>query len=412
MMIASSPSPTLHPQPSSSCDVWSRSNRASSCLSSAAAAAATAAALRQSYSVSSAPIEMKSNYFHSSPRPTIPSATVYFARDASTQYSSPETPASERSSIRGKRKANRLNEAAETVRIMSEEEGGRGGREGKGEQEEDAPSKPRLTPSTHAMTPALPQSTAPPSSLLPARNPAVTTIKPIAPSPVVQQSQQQAQSITTQPTIDSSQSSPKRPRPLDPEITTVSANYEDCPTTDLVPIIADMLSELIRHNDDMPVTNTGLTRFHSRAPPGISVRDYLQRLAHHATLSPPILLCMVYYIDRLCAIWPKFTINSLTVHRYLIASATVASKGLSDSFWTNSTYARVGGVSLKELALLELEFLWRIEWRIVPKPEVLVDYYKSLVQRCPRYRIAGSVLEGEVMEQMNDDSGEEMIVDA
>lgn len=41
-----------------------------------------------------------------------------------------------------------------------------------------------------------------------------------------------------------------------------------------------------------------------------------------------------------------------------------------------------------------------------------MDYYKSLVQRCPRYRIAGSVLEGEVMEQMNDDSGEEMIVDA
>jgi hypothetical protein len=94
---------------------------------------------------------------------------------------------------------------------------------------------------------------------------------------------------------------------------------------------------------------------------------------------------MVFYIDRLCALYPAFTISSLTVHRFLIAAATVASKGLSDSFWTNSTYARVGGVSLKELALLELEFLWRVQWRIVPKPEVLVDYYKSLVQRCPGY---------------------------
>ena len=75
------------------------------------------------------------------------------------------------------------------------------------------------------------------------------------------------------------------------------------------------------------------------------------------------------------------------MHRFLITSATVASKGLSDSFWTNNTYARVGGVSLKELALLELEFLWRVEWRIVPKPEVLVDYYRSLVERSEGFKI-------------------------
>lgn len=123
----------------------------------------------------------------------------------------------------------------------------------------------------------------------------------------------------------------------------------------------------------------------SRAPPGISIHDYLQRLATHATLSPPILLSMVYYIDRICALYPAFVISSLTVHRFLIASATVASKGLSDSFWTNATYARVGGISLRELALLEMEFLVRVQWRIVPKPEVLVDYYRSLIERSDGY---------------------------
>ena len=121
------------------------------------------------------------------------------------------------------------------------------------------------------------------------------------------------------------------------------------------------------------------------APPSISLRDYLIRLIVHATLSPPLLLSMVFYIDRLCALYPAFTISSLTVHRFLITAATVAAKGLGDSFWTNSTYARVGGVSVKELALLELELLKRLEWRIVPKPEVLVDYYKSLVERSSGY---------------------------
>jgi hypothetical protein len=96
---------------------------------------------------------------------------------------------------------------------------------------------------------------------------------------------------------------------------------------------------------------------------------------------------MVFYVDKLCAMYPAFTISSLTVHRFLITAATVAAKGLSDSFWTNSLYARVGGVSVRELALLELEFLRRLDWRIVPKPEVLVDYYKGLVDRGTGYVI-------------------------
>lgn len=94
---------------------------------------------------------------------------------------------------------------------------------------------------------------------------------------------------------------------------------------------------------------------------------------------------MVYYIDRLCALYPEFTINTLTVHRFLITAATVAAKGLSDSFWNNATYAKVGGVRVAELKLLELEFLYRVDWKIVPNPDVLVAYYRGLVERCPGY---------------------------
>ncbi|KAF2826408.1 cyclin-domain-containing protein [Ophiobolus disseminans] len=173
----------------------------------------------------------------------------------------------------------------------------------------------------------------------------------------------------------------KRARPQEPTLRIMPLQYETCDVKDLGVLISDMLMELVRINDEQPLRDGTLTRFHSRAPPGISVRDYLSRLIVHATLSPPILLSMVFYVDKLCAMYPSFTISSLTVHRFLITAATVAAKGLSDSFWTNSLYARVGGVSVRELALLELEFLRRLDWRIVPKPEVLVDYYKGLVER-------------------------------
>ncbi|KAJ4398466.1 Pho80p cyclin [Didymella pomorum] len=179
----------------------------------------------------------------------------------------------------------------------------------------------------------------------------------------------------------------KRLRPPEASVKIMPLKYETCDVKDLGVLISDMLMELVRLNDGYPLRDGQLTRFHSRAPPGISVRDYLLRLIVHATLSPPILLAMVFYVDKLCATYPAFTISSLTVHRFLITAATVAAKGLSDSFWTNTLYARVGGVSVRELALLELEFLRKLDWRIVPKPEVLVDYYKGLVERGTGYNM-------------------------
>ncbi|QDS76946.1 hypothetical protein FKW77_005062 [Venturia effusa] len=128
----------------------------------------------------------------------------------------------------------------------------------------------------------------------------------------------------------------------------------------------------------------------NRAPPAISIRDYLNRIIVHATPSPPILLSVVYWIDRLCAVYPHFNISSLTVHRYLITATTVAAKGLSDSFWTNSTYSRVGGVSLKELAMLELELLERMDWKIIPPADVLLQYYNNLVARSGNYTMEGA----------------------
>lgn len=187
-------------------------------------------------------------------------------------------------------------------------------------------------------------------------------------------------------TLPATETPTKRPRPHSVK-KIMPRRYETCDVKDLVKLIAAMLVELIRFNDAIPLADGRLTRFHSRAPPGISVLDYLQRLTTHATLSPPLLLSMVYYIDRLCNLYPAFTISSLTVHRFLIASATVASKGLSDLFWTNNTYARVGGITLKELKVLELEFLTRVEWRIVPKPEVLEDYYRNLIERSDEFEL-------------------------
>ncbi|KAK3683558.1 cyclin-domain-containing protein [Podospora appendiculata] len=200
----------------------------------------------------------------------------------------------------------------------------------------------------------------------------------------------------------------KRPKPETAPDKALPQRYEFCAVEDIVVLISHMLGELIETNDGLALKSGHLTRFHSRTPPGISVLDYLHRLAKHATLSPPLLLSMVYYIDRLCALYPEFTINTLTVHRFLITAATVAAKGLSDAFWNNSTYARVGGVRVAELKLLELEFLYRVDWKIVPNPEVLVAYYRGLVERCPGYVLQAEegTEEGTGEDEVDDDDSD------
>ncbi|CAF9926717.1 MAG: hypothetical protein HETSPECPRED_006403 [Heterodermia speciosa] len=248
--------------------------------------------------------------------------------------------------------------------------------------------KRRSSSSPPSMSPALPTEPAIIPQIGQKRTAAASPPRPSDPTSTTTVPQPTISPSTTSSSTSTTTSAAKRLRQPTSSPKLLPADYSACDTTSLCTIISNMLLELIRLNDDIPLRDGGLTRFHSRAPPGISVSDYLQRLTTHATLSPPILLSMVYYIDRLCSLYPAFTISSLTVHRFLITAATVASKGLSDSFWTNSLYARCGGVSLKELALLELEFLWRVEWRIVPRPEVLVDYYRSLVERSEGFKIA------------------------
>jgi hypothetical protein len=121
--------------------------------------------------------------------------------------------------------------------------------------------------------------------------------------------------------------------------------------------------------------------------PEIPVRDYIRRLSKHARLLPPILLTMIYFSDRLSALYPSFLLNSLTIHRFLIAAATVASKGLTDQYYANKKYASVGGIPRSELFRLELELLARLNWKILPPDDILLYYYHGLVEHTPGYEL-------------------------
>ncbi|WWC85553.1 uncharacterized protein L201_000417 [Kwoniella dendrophila CBS 6074] len=153
-----------------------------------------------------------------------------------------------------------------------------------------------------------------------------------------------------------------------------------CPLDILVDLLTHMLELLIKHNDQVVLTPDALTRFHSRAAPGISVKDYLRRIVKYTNLEKIPLLSLLAYIDTTCTNLPTFTLSSLTVHRFLIASICAGSKAQCDVFCTNAHYAKVGGIKTQELNALERELLRVTKWDLCCHADQLQKYYTSLIR--------------------------------
>ncbi|GIJ91488.1 hypothetical protein Asppvi_010454 [Aspergillus pseudoviridinutans] len=83
-----------------------------------------------------------------------------------------------------------------------------------------------------------------------------------------------------------------------------------------------------------------------------------------------------------------FVVDSFNIHRLVIAGVTCASKFFSDVFYTNSRYAKVGGLPLVELNHLELQFLLLNDFRLSISVEELEAYGTMLVEFYAREIIA------------------------
>ncbi|KAK7536730.1 cyclin-domain-containing protein [Phyllosticta citricarpa] len=88
----------------------------------------------------------------------------------------------------------------------------------------------------------------------------------------------------------------------------------------------------------------------------------------------PLLECDPYSLSQF------FVVDSFNIHRLVIAGVTCASKFFSDIFYTNSRYAKVGGLPLVELNHLELQFLLLNDFRLAVPLEEMEAYGTMLVE--------------------------------
>ncbi|PKI51547.1 hypothetical protein CRG98_028107 [Punica granatum] len=121
----------------------------------------------------------------------------------------------------------------------------------------------------------------------------------------------------------------------------------------------------------------GVTVFHSSRPPGLSIRQYLERIFKYAPCSPSCFVAAQIYIDRFTA-RTRSRLTSLNIHRLLITSVMVAAKFMDDVSHNNAHYAKVGGISMEEMNELEMNFLFSIDFRLHVPVDVFIKYSKQL----------------------------------
>ncbi|KAH7430383.1 hypothetical protein KP509_09G096500 [Ceratopteris richardii] len=134
-----------------------------------------------------------------------------------------------------------------------------------------------------------------------------------------------------------------------------------------------------------------LTVFHGQKAPSISVEQYVERIFIYANCSPSCFVVAYAYLDRIVHQQRGIPITSLNVHRLLITSVMIAAKFLDDSYYNNAYYGKVGGVSTQEMNRLELEFLFRLGFRLHITLDVFDSYCSHLERELASYDVVAAL---------------------
>ena len=155
-------------------------------------------------------------------------------------------------------------------------------------------------------------------------------------------------------------------------------------TSRLVSVLASVLQRLIEMNSGSPIgpVVTRAAMFNSSTCPPISVTAYLARIQKYAKCSDSCFVVALIYVDRLIEL-RNIVLTSLNVHRIIITSILLATKSLDDVSFNNSYFAKLGGISSKEINLLECEFLCLVNYSLYVRPEAYDKYCRELSNFSP-----------------------------
>ena len=113
--------------------------------------------------------------------------------------------------------------------------------------------------------------------------------------------------------------------------------------------------------------------FTSYNKPSLSVIDYLIRIATYSEAEDNTIILSLIYIDRITEL-SSIILTPYNVHRLVFTAVLIAIKYNEDVCFGFNFYATVAGVPIKELKLLERDFIDLIKFKLYVKKEEFEKY--------------------------------------
>ena len=150
--------------------------------------------------------------------------------------------------------------------------------------------------------------------------------------------------------------------------------------------IADILTDIITENLNQSPnlehdSDNYFDYFTCKKPPHISILDYLSRIVKYSRPESGTVTLSLSFIDKLTK-RQNILLTNINIHRIILTSLVIAIKCNEDEYYSNSFYAKVGGITLKEFNILEYKYLCSLDFRLYIKEEVFLKYKKHLVGSC------------------------------
>ena len=152
----------------------------------------------------------------------------------------------------------------------------------------------------------------------------------------------------------------------------------------LIENISSILESLIEENKNLKnyreiISKQKILMFYSSNIPSISIKDYLYRIQYYSEFEDNTLILALIYIDKISDI-SSILLSEYNIYKILFTSILIAIKYNEDLYYDNKFYAKIAGVTPKELKKMEIEFLRLIKFELYVNKKDF-DKYKMYINK-------------------------------
>ena len=151
----------------------------------------------------------------------------------------------------------------------------------------------------------------------------------------------------------------------------------------VIDIVSEILDEIVKENENTEINDndedhsTLIQDFFCKKHAQISINKYLKRFMKYSKPEPSTIIITLIYIDKICES-SNLQLTILNIHRLLLACMVVALKYNEDDYYSNEYYAKVGGISLKELNQLEYNILILLDFNVFIDDALYENYENQI----------------------------------